>query len=463
MFAFLQQADRSLMQVNAQLAEEGGSVVQTPLQFAYQSSPKSLVRFNKGKTANHASMIVGLSMPDQRKVANQTLIDHWYAAMPKLPFVKNVSISEPRAGPPVPAIKILLKGYDSEQLKRASEALQSRLALYAGVHGIKDNMPYGPTEVRIRLRERAKAMGLDRQALERELFAQVNQVEIHSVTYHGETLRLALGLDDSNLRASEVLSQLPVVWRGQTYRLDALVDMDFTKSFSRYYSFNSQSGVLVTAETSDQGNTVGSIVDDLQTHVVADIESQYPVQVSFETQARSQTKALAGIRSGAVIALVLIYGVLAWVLSSYFWPLLVMAVIPVGLSGALWGHYLLGMHLSILSIFGLFGLTGIVVNDSIILLHRFQHNLQTQTVSSAMVHACCERFRAVMLTSLTTIIGMGPLLLNKSLQAQFIIPMAISICGGLFLATLMLILFLPAIAASIQPLCALWLRPKPSV
>ena len=106
-----------------------------------------------------------------------------------------------------------------------------------------------------------------------------------------------------------------------------------------------------------------------------------------------------------------------------------------------------------MSVFGLFGLTGIVVNDSIILLHRFQYAYQQQSVSMAMIHACCERFRAVVLTSLTTIIGMLPLLLNKSLQAQFIIPLAVSLSGGLLLATTMLIVFLPAIASMIQPFC----------
>ena len=132
---------------------------------------------------------------------------------------------------------------------------------------------------------------------------------------------------------------------------------------------------------------------------------------------------------------------------------MVMLIIPVGLSGAILGHYLLGMHMSILSIFGLFGLTGIVVNDAIILLHRFQSAHRSQPVVTAMISACCERFRAVVLTSVTTVLGMMPLLLNKSLQAQFVIPLAVSLSAGLLMATTTLILLLPALTALIERFC----------
>ncbi len=450
---YLKQADRALSVVNDQLSQPSQAIVETPLQFAYQSAPKSLVQFNKGVRANHASMIIGLSLPDQRQVSNQTLIDRWYASIPRLPGVKNISITEPRAGPPTPDIKILIKGHDSQQLKRASEALQLQLASYAGVHGISDNMPHGPMELQIKLNHRAKALGLSKQQLERELSRQITHAEIKRGYADDEEVTIDLQLSDQDLARNDMLYQLPIHWNGYTDLLGNLVEINLVQGFSRFYSFNSQAGVLVTAETGPVGSTVREVIGDLQKQTIAKIMRDHQVEVSFETQARSQSKALEGIRSGAIIAVMLIYAVLAWVLRSYTWPLVVMAVIPVGLSGAIWGHYLLGMHLTILSIFGLFGLTGIVVNDSIILLHRFQHAYQSQSVGVAMIHACCERFRAVVLTSLTTIIGMAPLLLNKSLQAQFIIPLAVSISGGLLLATTMLIVFLPAIAAIIQRFC----------
>ena len=151
------------------------------------------------------------------------------------------------------------------------------------------------------------------------------------------------------------------------------------------------------------------------------------------------------MRLGALIALVLMYLVLAWVFSSYGWPLLVMLTIPLGLTGAVLGHWLLDMNLTILSMFGFFGLSGIVVNDSIILVIFYrQIRDRGMAIDEALVEAACQRLRAVLLTSMTTIAGLTPLLFETSRQAQFLIPMAVSIAFGLAFATLLILLVIPA-------------------
>lgn len=452
---FLREADSSLDIINKELSQPQRSIVQVPLQFTYQKAPKSLVKFNKGRTANHASMILGVSVPDQRQVTNQELIQSWSNQIPRVPFLKELSISEPRAGPPVPDIKILIKGNDSQKLKAASKDLQAQLAKYKGVHGIIDNMPYDAMTIQLKLKPIAKTLGVSRKKIEEELSKQLNHAEIINRYQNGDEVTVKIGLEGIGRERSGMLTQLPMKINGQMVTLGELVDVSFSQGFANYYSFNSQSGVLVTAESSTEagGATTGEVIFDLQQKRFQQIEKEHNVEISLTTQARSQAKALSGIRSGAMIAVVMIYFILAWVLRSYTWPLMVMAVIPVGLSGAIWGHYILGMQMSILSIFGLFGLTGIVINDAIILLHRFQRAHKSRSVIQAMIHACCERFRAVILTSLTTIIGMGPLLMNKSLQAQFIIPLAVSVSAGLMMATVMLIVLLPAVTALIEPFC----------
>ncbi|NOQ78943.1 MAG: AcrB/AcrD/AcrF family protein, partial [Gammaproteobacteria bacterium] len=144
------------------------------------------------------------------------------------------------------------------------------------------------------------------------------------------------------------------------------------------------------------------------------------------------------------LGLTLIYIVLAWVFSSYGWPLVVMAIIPFGLVGALWGHWIQGIDLTLLSIFGFFGLSGIVVNDSIILV-TFYKRLRDKgmLVKDALIEASVQRLRAVLLTSLTTIAGLLPLLFETSLQAQFLIPMAVSIAFGLAFATVLVLIIIP--------------------
>jgi multidrug efflux pump subunit AcrB len=142
----------------------------------------------------------------------------------------------------------------------------------------------------------------------------------------------------------------------------------------------------------------------------------------------------------------LIYVILAWVFASYGWPLVVMSAIPFGLVGAVVGHWVMGLDLTLLSMFGLFGLSGIVVNDSIILVTFYKHlRGQGMAEREAIIEAACQRLRAVLLTSLTTIGGLAPLLFETSLQAQFLIPMAVTISFGLMFSTVLVLLVVPAI------------------
>tara|TARA_B110000091_G_C13341340_1_gene280428 strand:- start:3 stop:515 length:513 start_codon:yes stop_codon:yes gene_type:complete len=159
--------------------------------------------------------------------------------------------------------------------------------------------------------------------------------------------------------------------------------------------------------------------------------------------------------TGLALALVLIYIVLAWVFASYTWPIAVMFTIPFGLTGAVLGHLVMDRDLTILSLFGLFGLSGIVINNSIVLLSFYKgFRDQGMAPKEAIIEAACHRLRAVILTSLTTIAGLTPILFENSLQAQFLIPMAISIVFGLALGTLLILFVVPSIVLMLENLTA---------
>ncbi len=171
----------------------------------------------------------------------------------------------------------------------------------------------------------------------------------------------------------------------------------------------------------------------------------------FTGRAEDQRDTADDMKRGALFALAMIYIVLAWVFGSYGWPLVVMAIIPFGIVGALYGHYFMGITPTILSMFGLFALSGIVVNDSIILVVFYkQLREKGMAVKEAIVEAACQRLRAVLLTSLTTIAGLLPLLFETSLQAQFLIPMAVSISFGLAFATFLVLLMVPTLLAGME-------------
>ena len=177
----------------------------------------------------------------------------------------------------------------------------------------------------------------------------------------------------------------------------------------------------------------------------------YNVNFSLKGRSEDQANTFNDMTRGLIIALLLIYLILTWIFSSYTWPLAVMMILPFGLTGAIFGHWIMGVDLTILSFFGFFGLSGIVVNDSIILVTTYRElRKQSINIKTAIIESSVQRFRAVILTSLTTIAGLLPLLFETSLQAQFLIPMAISISFGLLFATVLVLLLVPTFLYTLE-------------
>ena len=237
--------------------------------------------------------------------------------------------------------------------------------------------------------------------------------------------------------------QLP---SGESAPLTAVAEWRSRRGFEVLRHAEGRLAVEVTADVDKDRNSVDAIIEELEAGILRELEQRFPIEHSFEGRSADQRETLGDMRKGLVFGLILIYLILAWVFASYGWPLVVMAIIPFGLTGALFGHWLMDIDLTILSLFGLFGLSGIVVNDSIILVVFYKH-LRERGVAreQAIVEAACQRLRAVILTSLTTIAGLTPLLFETSLQAQFLIPMAVSISFGLAFATMLVLLLVPAL------------------
>ncbi len=228
---------------------------------------------------------------------------------------------------------------------------------------------------------------------------------------------------------------------------------------------NGRLAVRVTADVDPGANNSNAVVADLVAGPLPAIVERHGVEWTLKGRQKEQSETLTDMALGAVLALALIYLVLAFVFASYGWPLVVMSVIPFALIGAILGHWLLGIDLTILSMFGLFGLAGIVVNDSIILVVFYKELKQSGAPwREAIVEAACLRLRAVLLTSLTTIEGLTPLMFETSLQAQFLIPMAVSIAFGLGVATFLVVVLLllvpvPVLLCLHEAVATRWERP----
>lgn len=207
----------------------------------------------------------------------------------------------------------------------------------------------------------------------------------------------------------------------------------------------------VTAQLDPAQTTGGKVLASLARNTLPELADTWGVRYSFEGRSADQRQTLDDMKMGAIAGIALMYVVLVWVFSSWSTPLIVMSIIPFALIGALLGHWLMGLNLTVLSLFGLFGLSGIVVNNAIILVSFYQaERRKGLAVNEALNEAVVQRVRAVILTSLTTIGGLLPLMFETSLQAQFLIPMAASITFGLALATVLVLLVIPVLLSLLE-------------
>ncbi len=395
------------------------------------------------------TVLVELISPDQRTVRNTELIQAWQARLQPPAGVENFSISERQAGPPGRDLEARITGDDPDQIKAAALELAEAMRDYAGVFAVEDNMPFGREQLIYQLKPEGLALGLTPESLGWQLRSAFDGRRVQIFQDGLDELEVQVRLPDAERLRGVTLERFRVLLPdGTAVPLDTVAKLVPRQGFETLRHAEGRLAVQVSAEVDRQVNNAGRIREQLAQDVLPELEMRYGVVTSYEGRAADQAETIADMRTGLFFALGLIYLILAWIFSSYGWPLVVMAIIPFGLLGALVGHWLLGIDLTILSLFGLFGLTGIVVNNSIILVSFYQTLTRDGlTRDAAIVEAACQRLRAVLLTSMTTVVGLVPLLFERSVQAQFLIPMAVSIVFGLISATLLVLVVIPALLA----------------
>ncbi len=396
----------------------------------------------------YAELFVELEEPDHRDVRNTEFLQAWRAHLPSAPGIESLTIIEQRAGPPGRDVDIRLTGNDAAANKAAALELSETLKSIAGVIGVDDDMPYGPQQLIFSLTPEGRALGLSVDEVARQLRSAYDG-RIAQIFQDGdEEVEVRVMLPDRERHNLLSLDSLSIaLGSGDKVPLPTVVDIRTRRGFETLRHLDGQLSVRVSADVDPAITTNNEVIDSLKETVLPSLKKRFGVDYMFEGRRADQEETLADMRVGGLFALGMIYLVLAWVFASYGWPLVVMAAIPFGLVGATLGHWMMGIDLTILSLFGFFGLSGIVVNDSIILVIFYKQLKEdgAYTGAPAIVEAACQRLRAVLLTSLTTIAGLTPLLFETSLQAQFLIPMAVSISFGLAFATVLVLMVIPAL------------------
>ena len=395
----------------------------------------------------YAHIQIELLASDHRDVRNATFIQELEARVSRPPEMDTFGVFEPSLGPPGRDLEIRISGQDASALKQAALALTDILAATPGVAGVEDDTPYGREQVIFELNAVGKSLGLSTADIGQQLRAGFEGEIVQIIQIDGDEVEVRVTSSDAERKHLRGLESMPVrLPDGRSAPLGNVVTLHARRGFERLRHSGGQLAVKVTADVIEQIANANRIRADLQQDILPQLSARYPVQFAFTGQAEDQAATLGDMQRGMLYGLAMIYLVLAWVFGSYGWPLVVMSIIPFGLVGALFGHWVMGLDLTILSLFGFFGLSGIVVNDSIILV-AFYKELRERglSVHNALVEASCQRLRAVMLTSLTTIAGLTPLMFETSLQARFMIPMATSITFGLAFATTLVLILVPTL------------------
>lgn len=401
---------------------------------------------------------VELLTADRRPVRVQTLIEAWKAEIRPVAGLDSLTIREARGGPPGKDVDVRLIGNDVQLLKKAANELKLLLARYPGVSAIEDDLPYGKQETILEVSPRGKALGFTTENVGQQVRHAIEGAIAKRFARGEEEVTVRVKLPEDEL-GMDLLDRLYLRSpAGHEVPLAQVVSSRPGQSFSKIASENGRRQVAVTASLNPVLINVEEVLGAIQRDGLQDIADRYNLGVEFKGRSEEQLETFADMKIGVLIGMTSIYIILAWIFKSYTRPVVVMAIIPMGIVGAVFGHLLLGYNLGLLSLTALIGLAGIVVNNSIILVTTMERRAESEPWMDSIVNGACDRLRAITLTSATTIAGLTPLLFEKSLQAQFLIPMAVTIVFGLGFAAFFVLFVVPALVVVQKDLRKLFVR-----
>lgn len=394
-----------------------------------------------------AQLYVELKLVEEREQTSAQIIASIRERLGPMTGVTALKFEEIQGGPGGEDINIVVAGDSEGAILAAASDLKRKLGEFAGVVGIDDNADRGQRELQIRLHAGAAALGFTASEVARQVRGAVFGLEAHTFAEDREEVKVRVILDEASRRSIGTIEHLFVRSpAGHWVPLSEVAEVSERTGYSTIHRLNRERAITVTAEVQEAVNNPERVVGSLLPYF-EELRGRYP-GVSVEARGRQleTTRSLSSLRTGFLVASILIYIILAWLFGSYYQPLAVMLAIPFSMIGVIWGHYLLGFDLTILSLIGFVALSGIVVNDSLILVQFYNYKrADGLSVHEALVSAGMQRLRPILLTTVTTVFGLLPLILEQSFQARVLIPMALSISFGLISATALILVVLPAL------------------
>ena len=385
---------------------------------------------------------------ERRGIHTKDLMVEWEKEIGVIPGVKSLTFIGLQHGPPGDPIEVWLQGHNMEDILAAAEDLMERLRQFEGVYQVRSDFSPGKNELRLELKPEAQTLGLTVDDLARQIYAGF---------YGDEAIRLQRGRDDVRVKVRYTADERRSIsdfeqvrirtMTGHEVPLRSVANISFSPGYSTITRTDGMRRVKVSAGVDTNKANANEIFSELSANYFPQLKHTYPaLHVALQGEQKKMRESFDSLYVGFPLAVLGIFIIIATMFRSYTQPFVIMFTVPFGIIGAVIGHLVLGYDLSIMSIFGMVALTGVVVNDAIVLIERINENIaEGMPFFEAILRGGARRFRAIFLTTVSTVGGLSPLIMETDLQAKFLIPMALAIAAGVLFATILTLVLVPSL------------------
>ena len=425
---------------------------------------QSLANDDMGKSGANLGSVQGIFLDSEKRgIHSKDIMVAWEKEVGPIPGVKSLTFEGMAHGPPGAPIEVWLQGQNMDHILAAADKLMERLHKFEGVYQVRSDFSAGKNEMRLELKPEARTLGLTVNDLARQIYAG----------YYGEeAVRLQRGRDDIRVKVrytADERSRISDLERirirtqnGHEVPLLSAANISFAPGYSTITRTDGMRRVSVSAGVDTNRANANEIFAELSKSFFPQLKDHYPgVYATLQGEKKKMRESFSTLYVGFPLAMFGIFFIISTMFRSYLQPFVIMFTVPFGIIGGIMGHLALGYDLSMMSLFGMVALTGVVVNDAIVLIERVNGNIaEGMPFFEAIRNGGIRRFRAIFLTTLSTVGGLTPLIMETNFQAKFLIPMAISIAGGVFFATVLTLVLIPSLTVILNDfrLLSHWLR-----
>ncbi len=450
--AMMREMQRAVDELGAKYeAEYGRNPVAYVLAEVGGNSGRGLAGSDTKEPYQLGAISIELIDADLRPYSSFAFVSELQDTVRNHPLAETVSFRSWASGPGGDDIEVLLFGADPRTLKSAAERLKAELGQFPEVSALEDSLAYDKDELVLELTPQAEVLGFTIDGIGRVLRQKLGGIEAATFPDGPRTATVRVELPEDELTADFLDRMQMRAASGVYVPLSDIVSVERRTGFS---TLNRQNGVLLIQVngdlTDDNADRAAEIMQTLQESILPQIESDFSVESELSGLAAQERDFLSDATFGIVMVLTGIYLTLAWIFASWTRPIVVMAIIPFGLVGTIYGHAQWDVPLSMFTVIGLIGMVGIIINDSNVLVTTIDDYARDRGLIPAIVDGTADRLRPVLLTTLTTVLGLAPLLFEGSNQAEFLKPTVITLCYGLGFGMVLVLLVVPALMAMQQ-------------